>query len=109
MTKVLTRSTRNIPPLKDENSELKYFSPKDKARRLGSYLATTMPPHAEPSEPTFIEETNKFVEDFLKKPCESEIDFMNNSNTTLKVPKITKPQELMVYPISCSKISPTLY
>ena len=33
-------------------------------------------PHAETFDPTFIEDTNKFVEDFLKKPCESEIDFI---------------------------------
>ena len=55
---------------------LKYFSPKDKANRLGSYLATPMSPHSEPSDPTFIEETDKFVDDFLKKPCETEIDFI---------------------------------
>ena len=73
MTKILSRDRTNIPPLKDDNNTLKFFSPSDKANRLGEYLATTMTPHSDPSIPEFIEETDALVEDFLKKPCSEEI------------------------------------
>ena len=77
MTKVLTRDRTNIPPLKDDNNTLKYFSPQDKANRLGEYLATTMTPHSDPSIPEYIQETDALVEDFLKNPCTEEIPLTN--------------------------------
>lgn len=73
MTKVLTRSQVKIPPLKDDTGELRYFSPLDKANKFAEYFATTMTPHDDPSDKDFIEETDKFVADFLEKPCLSEI------------------------------------
>ena len=58
MTKILTRDRTNIPPLKDDNNTLKYFSPPDKANRLGEYLASTMSPHSDPCIPEFVQETD---------------------------------------------------
>lgn len=66
---MFTRPEAAVPPLKDKNSAIKYFSQKDKAYEFGKYLASTMTPHTEPSLPSVISETDKFVEEFLQKPC----------------------------------------
>ena len=64
MTKVLTKTRTQIPPLKDENNELKFFSPSDKAKRLAENFAKTFKPHENPSDKEFINETDKFVNDY---------------------------------------------
>lgn len=68
-TKMFTRTKTTIPPLKDNNGKLRFFSRADKANKLASYLASTMTPHSNPSIPEFIKETDSMVDDFVKKPC----------------------------------------
>lgn len=72
MTKVLTRARTNIPPLKDDNNEIKYFSPEDKANRFAENFAKTFTPHNNPSDTDFIAETDKIVADYLNQPCTDE-------------------------------------
>ena len=69
MTKVLTRTVTTVPPLKDDNNQLKYFSTEDKANRLAENFAKTFTPHNEPSIPEFIQETDTLVEQYLASEC----------------------------------------
>ena len=73
MTKLLTRPRNSIPPLKIEHGEIKFFSPRDKANKIACFLATTVTPHTDVSEPLFIDETDMLVEDFLNEPCSEKI------------------------------------
>ena len=63
MTKGLTRKQTNIPALKNENNEIKYFSPEDKAYAFGMHFANTFTPHENESEEAklFTTETDRMV------------------------------------------------
>jgi len=67
MTKGLTRKQTNIPALKNENNEIKYFSPEDKANAFGMHFANTFVPHENESEEAelFITETDRMVSSYL--------------------------------------------
>ena len=82
MTKALTRTQTNIPPLKDDTNNIKFFSAEDKAKRLAENFAKTFTPHNTLSSPDFTDETDKLVAEYLKEPCTDE--FKNITGFELK-------------------------
>ena len=69
MTKISTKTTTSVPPLKDNNNELKFFFLEDKANRLAEDFAKTFTSHNEPSISEFIRETDDIVESYLTMLC----------------------------------------
>ena len=82
MTKIFTRSRINIAPLKDDNSELKYFSPTDKANRFAEHFAKQLSPHDDPQDHAFTAFTDKRVKKFLAS--NSPVDFNETTINELK-------------------------
>ena len=65
MTKAVTKTRTQILPLREDNNELKFFSPSDEAKRLMKNFAKTFKSHENPSDKEFIEETDKLLNDYL--------------------------------------------
>lgn len=66
MTKRFTKTYTHIPPLKDDNNEVKFFTLEEKANRFAEKLAETMTPHKD-ELPDFTRETDEKVNAFLSQ------------------------------------------